>query len=96
MTRLPVPTTREHVATSRSDKLRRTLDLMREKVARGAIDPKSRVLALHAVRNVRERDEEGTYEFFCTGPVSSFGEVATRFLQMPLGQVRQVEFTVPA
>jgi glutamate racemase len=44
----------------------------------------------------RERDEEGTYEFFCTGPISSFGEVATRFLQMPLGEVRQVEFTVPA
>ena len=44
----------------------------------------------------QKRDEEGTYEFFCTGPVSSFGEVATRFLQMPLGQVRQVEFSVPA
>ncbi|HTT93841.1 MAG TPA: glutamate racemase [Solirubrobacterales bacterium] len=44
----------------------------------------------------REGDDEGAYEFFCTGPVSSFGEVATRFLQMPLGEVRQVEFTVPA
>jgi glutamate racemase len=44
----------------------------------------------------REGDDEGTYEFFCTGPVSSFGEVATRFLQMPLGGVRQVEFSVPA
>jgi len=44
----------------------------------------------------QERDEEGTYEFFCTGPVSSFGEVATRFLQMPLGEVQQVEFSVPA
>jgi glutamate racemase len=44
----------------------------------------------------REGDEEGTYEFFCTGPVSSFGEVATRFLQMPLGGVQQVEFSVPA
>ena len=44
----------------------------------------------------REGDEEGTYEFFCTGPVSSFGEVATRFLQMPLGEVRQVEFSVPS
>jgi glutamate racemase len=44
----------------------------------------------------REGDEEGTYEFFCTGPVSSFGEVATRFLQMPLGEVRQVDFSVPA
>jgi len=44
----------------------------------------------------QERDEEGDYEFFCTGPVSSFGDVATRFLQMPLGNVRQVEFPVPA
>jgi glutamate racemase len=44
----------------------------------------------------REGDAEGAYEFFCTGPVSSFGEVATRFLQMPLGEVRQVEFSVPA
>jgi glutamate racemase len=44
----------------------------------------------------REGEEEGTYEFFCTGPASSFGEVATRFLQMPLGEVREVEFSVPA
>jgi len=44
----------------------------------------------------QNRDEEGTYEFFCTGPAPAFGEVATRFLQMPLGEVRQVEFTVPA
>jgi glutamate racemase len=44
----------------------------------------------------REGDAEGSYEFFCTGPVSSFGEVATRFLQMPLGDVRRVEFSVPA
>jgi glutamate racemase len=44
----------------------------------------------------REGEVEGTYEFFCTGPVSEFGEVATRFLQMPLGEVRQVEFSVAA
>jgi glutamate racemase len=44
----------------------------------------------------REGEDEGTYEFFCTGPVSSFGDVATRFLQMPLGEVQQVEFSVPA
>jgi glutamate racemase len=44
----------------------------------------------------REGDEEGAYEFFCTGPVDDFGEVATRFLQMPLGEVQQVEFSVPA
>jgi glutamate racemase len=44
----------------------------------------------------REGEEEGTYEFFCTGPTSAFAEVATRFLQMPVGEVRQVEFSVPA
>jgi glutamate racemase len=44
----------------------------------------------------REGDAEGSYEFICTGPVSSFGEVATRFLQMPLGEVEQVEFGVTA
>ncbi|MBS1894563.1 MAG: glutamate racemase [Actinobacteria bacterium] len=51
---------------------------------------------LEASDLAQDRDEEGRYEFFCTGPVSAFGEVATRFLQMPLGEVRQVEFTVPA
>jgi glutamate racemase len=44
----------------------------------------------------REGDEEGDYEFFCTGSVEAFREVGTRFLQMPLGEVRQVEFGVPA
>jgi len=44
----------------------------------------------------REGDEEGAYEFLCTGPVEAFREIATRFLQMPLGEVRQVEFSVPA
>ncbi len=51
---------------------------------------------LEAAGLAREGDEEGTYEFLCTGPVAAFREVATRFLQMPLGNVRQVEFTVPA
>ncbi len=51
---------------------------------------------LEAAGLAREGDEEGTYEFFCTGPVAAFREVATRFLQMPLGEVRRVEFTVPA
>jgi glutamate racemase len=44
----------------------------------------------------RKGDEEGDYEFFCTGPVEAFREVATRFLQMPLGDVHQIEFSVPA
>ena len=34
---------------------------------------------------------EGDYRFLCTGDVDSFRELGTRFLQMPLGGVRQVE-----
>jgi glutamate racemase len=34
--------------------------------------------------------EEGRYAFRCTGDVASFSSLATRFLQMPLGQVVQV------
>ena len=34
---------------------------------------------------------EGTYRFLCTGDVSAFREMGTRFLQMPLGDVEHVE-----
>jgi glutamate racemase len=34
---------------------------------------------------------EGAYRFLCTGDVASFREQGTRFLQMPLGDVEQVE-----
>ncbi len=34
---------------------------------------------------------EGTYSFLCSGDVASFRELGTRFLQMPLGEVEQVE-----
>jgi glutamate racemase len=37
------------------------------------------------------RSGEGDYRFLCTGDVESFRELATRFLQMPLGQVEHVE-----
>jgi glutamate racemase len=37
------------------------------------------------------RTGEGTYRFLCTGDVQSFRELATRFLQMPLGEVGHVE-----
>jgi glutamate racemase len=37
------------------------------------------------------RSGEGEYRFLCTGEVESFRELATRFLQMPLGQVEHVE-----
>jgi len=36
-------------------------------------------------------NEEGSYRFLCTGDVSSFRELGTRFLQMPLGDVERVE-----
>jgi glutamate racemase len=36
-------------------------------------------------------NEEGTYRFLCTGDADSFRELGTRFLQMPLGDVEQVE-----
>lgn len=39
----------------------------------------------------RESDGEGDYRFLCTGDVESFRELGTRFLQMPLGDVEQVE-----
>jgi glutamate racemase len=34
---------------------------------------------------------EGTYSFLCTGDVTSFRELGTRFLQMPLGEVEHVD-----
>jgi glutamate racemase len=34
---------------------------------------------------------EGDYRFLCTADVSSFRELGTRFLQMPLGEVEHVE-----
>jgi len=36
-------------------------------------------------------NDEGDYRFLCTGDVASFRELGTRFLQMPLGGVSQVE-----
>ena len=42
----------------------------------------------------RSVDGEGDYRFLCTGDAESFRELGTRFLQMPLGEVEQIE--VPA
>jgi glutamate racemase len=38
---------------------------------------------------------EGAYRFLCTGDVTSFRELGTRFLQMPLGEVERVDFEAP-
>jgi glutamate racemase len=35
--------------------------------------------------------DEGTYSFICTGDPETFRDLGTRFLQMPLGDVEQVE-----
>ena len=45
-----------------------------------------------------DRDDEerrGDYSFLCTGDPDEFHRVGGRFLQMPLGQVRQVEVREP-
>ncbi|HET7589023.1 MAG TPA: glutamate racemase [Solirubrobacterales bacterium] len=39
----------------------------------------------------REPRGEGSYDFLCTGDPVSFHQIGTRFLQMPLGEVEQVE-----
>jgi glutamate racemase len=38
----------------------------------------------------RETDGEGEYRFLCTGDIASFGQLGTRFLQMPLGAIEHV------
>jgi glutamate racemase len=44
----------------------------------------------------RPTGDEGAYRFLCTGEVDSFRELGTRFLQMPLGEVEQVELPAAA
>ena len=38
---------------------------------------------------------EGAYDFLCTGDTGAFRAVGTRFLQMPLGEVEQVDLGDP-
>jgi len=46
-------------------------------------------LSTRSLRNPRAG--EGQYRFLCTGDTELFGELGTRFLQMPLGPVEHVE-----
>jgi glutamate racemase len=46
---------------------------------------------LEASELERRSRDEGTYDFLCTGDCESFHAIGTRFLQMPLGEVEQVE-----
>jgi glutamate racemase len=48
----------------------------------------------HALRSrdlSAQREGEGDYRFLCTGDVDAFRALGTRFLQMPLGEVRHLE-----
>jgi glutamate racemase len=47
--------------------------------------------ALTARGMLNPRSGEGSYSFRCTGEVSAFQALGTRFLQMPLGEVAHVE-----
>lgn len=49
-------------------------------------------LSTRGLSNQRE-EGEGRYSFLCTGDVDAFRVVGTRFLQMPLGEVEQVQLT---
>ncbi|HEX2129339.1 MAG TPA: glutamate racemase [Solirubrobacterales bacterium] len=48
-----------------------------------------RILGAHGLES--DNRGEGTYRFICTGDPSSFRELGTRFLQLPLGDVELVE-----
>ena len=47
--------------------------------------------ALAARDLLNPRHDEGSYRFRCTGQVSAFQALGTRFLQMPLGDVQHVD-----
>ena len=60
-------------------------------VTSGAGVARSVERALAARGLLNPRPGEGAYGFSCTGDVDSFHALGTRFLQMPLGEVRHVE-----
>ena len=47
--------------------------------------------ALAARGRLNPQQDEGSYQFLCTGSVDSFRALGTRFLQMPLGEVLRAE-----
>jgi glutamate racemase len=60
-------------------------------VTSGAGVARSVERALAARHLLNPRPEEGSYAFRCTGDPASFAALATRFLQMPIGQVEHVD-----
>jgi glutamate racemase len=59
-------------------------------VSAGAGVARSVERALAARGLLNPRTQEGTYRFECTADVESFRALGTRFLQMPLGEIRRV------
>jgi glutamate racemase len=60
-------------------------------VTSGASVARSVERALAARDLLNPQRDEGAYSFQCTADVESFRALGTRFLQMPLGEVRHVE-----
>ncbi|MGI8428454.1 MAG: glutamate racemase [Solirubrobacteraceae bacterium] len=65
-------------------------------VSSGAGVARSAERALASRGLLNPRSGEGDYRFLCTGDVESFCGLATRFLQMPLGEVIHVELAMEA
>jgi glutamate racemase len=59
-------------------------------VTSGASVARSVERALAARDLLNPQQHEGAYRFQCTAGVDSFRALGTRFLQMPLGEVRHV------
>jgi len=62
-------------------------------VTSGAGVARSVERALTARELLNPRSGEGSYGFRCTGEVGAFSALATRFLQMPVGEVQHVDLT---
>ena len=71
--------------------LQRTLGRTVALVTSGAGVARSVERALASRGLLNPQSTEGTYSFQCTGDVALFRSLGTRFLQMPLGQVVEVE-----
>jgi glutamate racemase len=70
--------------------LQRTLGRGVTLVASGTGVARSVERALAARNLLNPQPGEGSYEFMCTDDPQAFRDLGTRFLQMPLGQVRSV------
>jgi glutamate racemase len=64
-------------------------------VTSGAGVARSAERALAARGLLNPRRGEGSYRFRCTGEVTAFQALGTRFLQMPLGDVAHVDLSQP-